>query len=83
MSRIKVFVRGLGAEFPLFSKIEVNGPNTHPLYKWLRAHSELKGEKIFWNFGKFLVDRDGHVVKYTAVNQEPISMIPIIEQLLS
>jgi glutathione peroxidase len=51
--------------FPLFSKIEVNGPETHPLYKYLK-HSQpgiLGSEAIKWNFTKFLVDRNGEVVK--------------------
>lgn len=44
--------------FPLFSKIEVNGPGTHPLYKFLK-----QGKDIGWNFTKFLIDRHGHLVK--------------------
>ncbi|KZZ29407.1 glutathione peroxidase, partial [Oleiphilus sp. HI0081] len=54
-----------GVTFPMFSKIEVNGDNTHPLYIYLK--SEAKGlmgsEKIKWNFTKFLVDQQGKVVK--------------------
>lgn len=81
--RIKVFVRGLGAEFPLFAKIDVNGPKTHPLYRWLRANSKLAGGKIFWNFGKFLIDRSGHVVRYTEVDEEPLALIASIDELTS
>ena len=54
-----------GVTFQLFSKIEVNGPNTHPLYKFLkseRPNSEGK-EDIEWNFAKFLVDKSGNVVE--------------------
>jgi glutathione peroxidase len=59
------------ADYPLFSKIEVNGANTHPLYQFLRAHSKL-GEDgleavkpVTWNFEKFLVNADGtSVVNY-------------------
>lgn len=46
--------------FPLFDKIEVNGPNRHPLYKTLIGEG---GKDIAWNFGKFLVGRDGKVIK--------------------
>ena len=47
--------------FPLFSKIDVNGPDADPLYEYLRA--ETGGADIAWNFGKFLIGRDGSVVK--------------------
>lgn len=59
------------AAYPLFSKIEVNGANTHPLYQYLRAHSKLGEDgahhvkKVSWNFEKFLVSADGtSVVHY-------------------
>lgn len=47
--------------FPLTSKIEVNGAGAHPLYKWLK--SETGGADIQWNFEKFLIGKDGHIVK--------------------
>ncbi|MGH8373157.1 MAG: glutathione peroxidase [Gammaproteobacteria bacterium] len=47
--------------FPLTSKIEVNGAGTYPLYKWLK--SETGGADIQWNFEKFLIGKDGHIVK--------------------
>lgn len=47
--------------FPLFAKIDVNGDNTHPLYRALRGED---GPKIQWNFEKFLVDRRGNVAHY-------------------
>ena len=54
-----------GVTFPLFSKVDVNGDQAHPLFKWLK--SEKKGifgtESIKWNFTKFLVGPDGHVIK--------------------
>ncbi|MER3547315.1 MAG: glutathione peroxidase, partial [Rhodanobacteraceae bacterium] len=51
--------------FPLFAKIEVNGANAHPLYKYLKheAPGVLGSEAIKWNFTKFLIDRDGKVVR--------------------
>lgn len=73
-----------GVTFPMFSKIEVNGENTHPLYKYLK--SEAKGlmgsEKIKWNFTKFLVDQDGSVLKRYAPNTEPKDLIKDIEAAL-
>lgn len=49
--------------FPLFAKIDVNGPNTHPLYRFLKSAKRglLGRRKIAWNFTKFLVDREGSV----------------------
>lgn len=68
---IKKFVKDkFNVTFPMMEKIEVNGPNTHPLYAYLRNNSELaekatgEAKQIPWNFAKFLVDREGHVVKF-------------------
>lgn len=59
--------------FPMFSKIDVNGPNTHPLYAFLKAEKPgLAGsKKIKWNFTKFLVGRDGEVVRRYAPTDTP------------
>ncbi|HTM02641.1 MAG TPA: glutathione peroxidase [Vicinamibacterales bacterium] len=68
--------------FPLFAKIDVNGPHAHPLYQWLK--SEKKGvlgtEAIKWNFTKFLVDRHGAVLRRYAPNDTPQSIRPDIVQ---
>lgn len=55
--------RNYGVTFPLFQKLEVNGPGTHPLYRWLKRERPgfLWIGKIKWNFTKFVVDRDGRV----------------------
>jgi glutathione peroxidase len=60
-------------KFPLFSKIEVNGANTHPLYKYLKGEAKglLGSESIKWNFTKFLVDRNGTVVRRYAPTDTP------------
>lgn len=52
-------------DFPMFAKIDVNGPNTHPLYQHLKSEAPglLGSEGIKWNFTKFLVDKTGNVVK--------------------
>ena len=53
-----------GVTFPLFAKVEVNGEDAHPLFRWLRAEQPAEsGEAIEWNFTKFLLDRDGRVVR--------------------
>ena len=74
-----------GVTFPMFSKIEVNGDNTHPLYKYLK--SEAKGlmgsEKIKWNFTKFLVNQEGKVLKRYAPNTEPKDLVKDIESALA
>lgn len=62
-----------GVTFPLFAKIDVNGPNTHPLYRHLKAARKgfLGREAISWNFTKFLVDKDGTVLKRYAPRVKP------------
>lgn len=57
-------VLNYGVTFQMFSKIDVNGENAHPLYKYLKSElGSLFGSKIKWNFTKFLVDADGKPVK--------------------
>jgi len=62
-----------GVTFPLFERIEVNGPGAHPLYKTLKelAPGILGSKAIKWNFTKFLVDRDGKVVRRFAPSETP------------
>jgi len=71
--------------FPLFSKIEVNGANAHPLYQYLKAQKPglLGSEAIKWNFTKFLVDRDGNVVKRFAPSDTPENIASDIDALLA
>ena len=59
--------------FPMFAKIDVNGSDTHPLYKYLKHEAKglLGSEAIKWNFTKFLVDKEGEVVKRYAPNDTP------------
>lgn len=74
-----------GVTFPMFSKIEVNGDNTHPLYQHLKSEAKglLGSEKIKWNFTKFLVDEEGNVLKRYAPNLEPKEITSDIEKLLA
>lgn len=74
-----------GVSFPLFEKIDVNGANAHPLYKYLvKAAPGLLGtEAIKWNFTKFLVDADGKVVKRYAPNATPADIDRDVAKLLT
>ena len=62
-----------GVSFPMFAKIDVNGSHAHPLYRYLKheAKGVLGSEMIKWNFTKFLVARDGRVVRRFAPNDTP------------
>ena len=70
--------------FPLFAKIDVNGPNAHPLYDYLtRAKGGgLLGRNIKWNFTKFLVGRDGAVLARFAPTVKPEALDKVIERAL-
>ena len=69
--------------FPMFAKIEVNGDDAHPLYKYLkREKSGLLGASIKWNFTKFLVDRRGNVVARHAPTTKPKTLTKEIEAQL-
>ena len=71
--------------FPMFSKIEVNGDDASPLFKWLKSSQPglLGTESIKWNFTKFLVGRDGHVIKRYAPMQSPESLDSDINNALN
>lgn len=70
-------------KFPQMAKIEVNGANAHPLYKYLKEQKKgLIGSSIKWNFTKFLVDRDGNVIARFAPTDTPESIENRIAELL-
>ena len=72
-----------GVTFPMFAKIDVNGDHAHPLYEWLkRKHSGLLGKDIRWNFTKFVVGRDGRVLKRVGSAKDPETLRPWIEKAL-
>jgi glutathione peroxidase len=75
--------RNYGVTFPLFSKVEVNGDNAHPLFKHLKeaAPGVFGTEGIKWNFTKFLINRDGSVYKRYAPQTKPEELIGDIEKL--
>ena len=74
-----------GVSFPMMSKIEVNGPTAHPLYQWLSAAAPglLGSKSIKWNFTKFLVGRDGQVIKRYAPLDKPADLARDIEAALA
>jgi len=73
-----------GVTFPLFAKVDVNGDDAHPLWKWLKSEKPgiLGSEGIKWNFTKFLVDRQGQVVARYAPNDKPEAIGADVEKLL-
>ncbi|MFM9916264.1 MAG: glutathione peroxidase [Rhizobacter sp.] len=77
--------KNYGVSFPMMSKIDVNGASAHPLWKWLCAEAPgLLGTKaVKWNFTKFLVGRDGQVIKRYAPTDTPASLKVDIEAALS
>lgn len=74
-----------GVTFPMFAKIEVNGPNAHPLFQHLKAQAPgvLGSEAIKWNFTKFLVDKTGAVKERFAPTTKPSDLEPAIKALLT
>ena len=74
-----------GVTFDMFSKIEVNGTNTTPLYKWLKSEAPglLGSQGIKWNFTKFLVNRQGEVVQRFPPTLSPVGMTKDIKKLLA
>ena len=72
-----------GVTFPLMSKIDVNGDNAHPIYKYLKAETKgLFGSAIKWNFTKFLISRDGTRIERFAPMATPASLEDKIKALL-
>ncbi|HRV67954.1 MAG TPA: glutathione peroxidase [Marmoricola sp.] len=70
--------------FPMFAKVDVNGSKAHPLYKWLRAEKGGRlGSAIKWNFTKFLVGRDGNVIKRYGSSTKPEEIAADIEAELA
>jgi len=73
-----------GVDFPMFAKIDVNGPDAHPLYDYLkRVRPGLFGSRrIKWNFTKFLTDREGRPVRRFGPSTPPDRIRPAIQELL-
>jgi glutathione peroxidase len=77
--------KNYGVTFPLFAKVDVNGDDAHPLFKYLKdeARGVLGSQAIKWNFTKFLVKKDGTVFKRYASMTEPKDLMGDIEKLLA
>lgn len=73
-----------GVTFPLMQKVEVNGENASPLFDWMKREAPgiLGSKAIKWNFTKFLIDRDGRVVKRYGPSDAPAAIAKDIEKLL-
>lgn len=72
--------RNYGVTFPMHQKIKVRGKDADPLFAYLIEQSD--GKKIKWNFTKFLIDREGHLIDRFEPKQKPEEMISTIEKLL-
>ena len=73
-----------GVSFPMFSKVEVNGDNAHPIFKYLKnALPGILGNRIKWNFTKFLIDKDGKPIKRFAPTTTPESIDKYLKVMLS
>jgi len=78
------FVKQYNVTFDMMEKVHVNGDEAHPLYKWLKNQSNGKGfivNDVKWNFSKFLLDKEGHVVDRFAPTTSPLSIEKSLEKL--
>ncbi|MCO4756088.1 MAG: glutathione peroxidase [Bacteriovoracaceae bacterium] len=85
-SEIQEFCKlSFGVKFPVYGKIDVNGKNAHPLYEHLKEQAPgiLGSKSIKWNFTKFLVDRDGTVLKRFSPKDTPAKIEKDIKRILS
>ncbi|MFY7854752.1 MAG: glutathione peroxidase [Rubrivivax sp.] len=74
-----------GVSFPMMAKVKVNGADAHPVWKWMTTEAKgvLGSQAVKWNFTKFLVGRDGRVIKRYAPNDEPAALAADIEAALA
>lgn len=74
------------AKYPIMAKINVNDPDAHPLYTWMKDETSTFGigalSAVKWNFGKFLIDKQGKCVGRFAPTSSPLSLIPDIQKYL-
>ncbi|KAK9901647.1 hypothetical protein WJX75_006544 [Coccomyxa subellipsoidea] len=82
-AQVKKFAQDRGAKFPIMSKVDVNGSGADPLFGFLKAkQGGLLTQDIKWNFTKFLVDRQGNVIKRYGSSTTPLSIEEDIKSLL-
>lgn len=73
-----------GVSFTMFEKIDVNGEHSHPVYKFLKQEAKgLLSKEIKWNFTKFLIDKEGNVIKRYSPTTSPLKIKEDIEKLLN
>ncbi|XP_043286744.1 probable phospholipid hydroperoxide glutathione peroxidase [Venturia canescens] len=76
------FVKKYNVQFDLFQKVDVNGDNAHPVWKWLKKQSGgFLTDEIKWNFSKFVIDKEGHVVSRFSPTTEPFSLEDTLKAL--
>lgn len=83
-AEIRKFADGYNVKFDVFEKCDVNGPNAHPVWVYLKSkQGGLLGDSIKWNFTKFLVDKNGQPVKRYGPMDDPIPKVEkdLIEEL--
>lgn len=75
--------RNYGVSFPMFEKVDVNGASAHPLYAWLRSEAGgVLGDSLRWNFTKFLIGRDGRVIRRFGPTTKPERIAGHVERAL-
>eukprot|EP00693_Jakoba_libera_P003015 EC693211.1.p1 GENE.EC693211.1~~EC693211.1.p1 ORF type:complete len:122 (+),score=40.71 EC693211.1:240-605(+) len=80
---IKIFVEGKGITFPVMGRIKVNGKEAHPIFQWLKLKlNGSMGNRIKWNFTKFLLDYNGEPVRRVGPFSNPDKLVPDVEILL-
>lgn len=80
---IRAFADEYAVQFDMFAKVDVNGPNAHPVFAFVRSRlSDVLGSSVKWNWTKFLCDRDGIPVQRFSPSANPLSLRPAIEALL-
>ncbi|YAL83117.1 glutathione peroxidase [Dermacoccaceae bacterium W4C1] len=76
--------KNYGVTFPMFDKVEVNGPDAHPLFQWLRTEKGgVLGDRIKWNFTKFLIGKDGKVLSRYGSRTKPSAIADDIRAALA
>lgn len=81
LEKICEFAKKRNVKFDMFEKVEVNGKNAHPLWKYLTLKLEgPKGKNIDWNFTKFIIDADGQVVERHKSSVKPLQMVQYLEK---
>lgn len=79
--KIKEFTQKKGVKFDVFEKINVNGPNAHPLWIYLKEKLPAnKGKAIKWNFTKFIINEDGQPVERFASSTKPLKMVEALQK---